>query len=217
MMAVTHELKTPIAVTQLNIETLIKRTLSPEQQKQLLANSLKETQRLDSLCNNILLASQLDLDEYRQNKQEIDLTTITQLAIKSFQERFPNRLLDIQIQEDVYIQGEPLLLQLMLNNLMDNAHKYSPIEFPIQIELSQNETNTVLSVKDAGQGIPSNEREKVFEKFYRVGAEFTRSTKGTGLGLFLCKKIAQFHNGSVTIKDHQPKGSIFTFSMPNQA
>ncbi len=217
MMAVTHELKTPIAVTQLNIETLIKRTLTPEQQKLLLANSLKETQRLDSLCNNILLASQLDLDEYQQNKQEIDLTTITEFSIKSFQERFPNRLLDIHIQDNVYTQGEPLLIQLMLNNLMDNAHKYSPIESPIHIGLSQNESHTILYVQDEGQGIPVTEREKVFEKFYRVGAEFTRATKGTGLGLFLCKKIAQFHNGSLTIKDHQPKGTVFTFSMPNQA
>jgi signal transduction histidine kinase len=68
MMAVTHELKTPIAVTQLNIETLLKRDLQTDQQKQLLNNSLKETQRLDALCNNILLAAQLDLADYQQNK-----------------------------------------------------------------------------------------------------------------------------------------------------
>lgn len=217
MMAVTHELKTPIAVTQLNIETLLKRSLSPEQQRQLLANSLKETQRLDSLCNNILLASQLDLKEYQKNKQEIDLTTLMQFSLKSFQERFPNRLLDLTIQEEVFIQGEPLLIQLMLNNLLDNANKYSPATSPISIGLSQNMANTVLYVQDQGEGIPVQEREKVFEKFYRVGSEFTRVNKGTGLGLFLCKKIAQFHKGQISIQDHAPKGSIFTFSMPNQA
>lgn len=211
MMAVTHELKTPIAVTQLNVETLLKRDLSIEQQKQLLQNALKETQRLDILCNNILLASQLDLGEYHQNQQEVDFDVLVNMAIKSFKERYPQRVLECTIQSDIQIQGEPLLLQMLVHNLLDNAHKYAPMETPITIVLEQNDKQVLFQVKDQGVGIPPIEREKIFEKFYRVGAEFTRSTKGTGLGLYLCKKIAHFHHASLTVQPNTPKGSIFSF------
>jgi len=211
MMAVTHELKTPIAVTQLNVETLLKRELSVEQQKNLLHNALKETQRLDTLCNNILLASQLDLGEYQQNKQLVDFDVLISVAIKSFKERYPQRVFQSQIEQAIQVQGEPLLLQMLIHNLLDNAHKYAPIETPIEVVLTKKGARIILEVKDQGVGIPISEREKVFEKFYRVGAEFTRSTKGTGLGLFLCKKIAQFHQAQLTIKPNEPQGTIFSF------
>ncbi|MFM1928780.1 MAG: hypothetical protein RL387_108 [Bacteroidota bacterium] len=211
MMAVTHELKTPIAVTQLNIETILKRELSQEQQKQLLGNSLKETQRLDTLCNNILLASQLDLADYQQNKQSVDLSDMVLNMVKSFEERFPTRKIIASIQEGVNMFAEPLLMQMLIQNLMDNAHKYAPIETPIEIKLMQDQHQLVLQVIDQGIGIPFSEREKIFDKFYRVGNEFTRSAKGTGLGLYLCKKIAQFHQAQLLVNENQPQGTIFSF------
>ena len=211
MMAVTHELKTPIAVTQLNIETLLKRELSQDQQKTLLNNSLKETQRLDTLCNNILLASQLDFKDYQQNKQQIDFSEMVNGLVKSFEERFPNRKIVTHIQEGVMFFSEPLLMQMLLQNLLDNANKYAPIDTPIEISLNANQRELLLEVKDQGIGIPLAERERVFDKFYRVGNEFTRSAKGTGLGLYLCKKIAQFHQSQLLVSENQPQGTIFSF------
>ena len=211
MMAVTHELKTPIAVTQLNIETLLKRELSQDQQKTLLNNSLKETQRLDTLCNNILLASQLDFKDYQQNKQQIDFSEMVNGLVKSFEERFPNRKIVTHIQEGVMYFAEPLLMQMLLQNLLDNANKYAPIDTPIEISLNANQRELLLEVKDQGIGIPLAERERIFDKFYRVGNEFTRSAKGTGLGLYLCKKIAQFHQSQLLVSENQPQGTIFSF------
>jgi len=209
MMAVTHELKTPIAVTQLNLETIIKRDLKPEQQQHLIQNTLKETKRLDALCNNILLASQLDMGQYESNKQLVDLSDIFKKCIHSFEERYPNRKCNVQIMPAIQIHGEPLLLQLLLNNLLDNANKYAALDTSIFIELQQHDNMIELKVKDEGVGIEMEERSKVFDKFYRVGAEQTRSTKGTGLGLYLCKKIVTFHNGTIQVQSNQPKGSIF--------
>lgn len=211
MMAVTHELKTPIAVTQLNIETLLKRELSQDQQKTLLNNSLKETQRLDTLCNNILLASQLDFKDYQQNKQQIDFSEMVNGLVKSFEERFPTRKIITHIQEGVMFFAEPLLMQMLLQNLLDNANKYAPIDSPIEISLNANQQELLLEVKDQGIGIPLAERERIFDKFYRVGNEFTRSAKGTGLGLYLCKKIAQFHQSQLLVSENQPQGTIFSF------
>ena len=211
MMAVTHELKTPIAVTQLNIETLLKRELQADQQKQLLNNSLKETQRLDALCNNILLAAQLDLADYQQNKQSIQLSEMVKAVIKSFEERFPARKMIVQVQEEIMMFAEPLLMQMLLQNLLDNANKYAPIETPIEVVLEKNDRQILLQVKDQGPGIPPTERERVFNKFYRMGNESTRSAKGTGLGLYLCKKIAEFHQSQLLISENQPRGTIFSF------
>jgi two-component system, OmpR family, sensor histidine kinase CiaH len=209
MMAVTHELKTPIAVTQLNLETILKRDLKVEQLQQLIQNSLKETKRLDALCNNILLASQLDMGQYESNKQLIDFSAISMHCIQSFEERYPKRQCIAQVQPSIQMHGEPLLLQLLLNNLLDNANKYAAAGTPIHINLVQTATRIELTVKDEGVGIALEERSKVFDKFYRVGAEQTRSTKGTGLGLYLCKKIVTFHAGEIFVQSNQPKGSIF--------
>jgi two-component system sensor histidine kinase CiaH len=214
MMAVTHELKTPIAITQLNIETLLKRELAPAQKKMLIENTLKETHRLDALCNNILLASQLDMGQYESNMQVIDLSDIVQKILHSFQERFEDRILITTIAPAVYLQAEPLLIQLLLNNLLDNAHKYSNITSPITILLSTQENQIQLMIKDEGVGIPMDERTKVFEKFYRIGDESTRTTKGTGLGLYLCKKICEFHHATITVDANATNGSIFTINFP---
>ena len=132
MMAVTHELKTPIAISHLNLETLLKRALTPEQQKKIIEVTLQETQRLDSLCNNILLASQLDMGQYQTNKQEIELSNITSMIIKSFKERYPQRKWISAVQEDVFMEGEPVLIQLLLNNLLENAQNQTP--WPIHRE-----------------------------------------------------------------------------------
>ena len=213
MMAVTHELKTPIAITQLNIETLLKRNLDIEQQKKMLEISLLETQRLDSLCNNILLASQLDMGAYQANTQEVDFSNIISLSFLSFQNRFQDRKFTSNIQEGIFIKGESVLLQLLINNLIDNAIKYATLNTVIEVELTELNGSITLLVKDQGVGVEPDDREKIFEKFYRAGAEHTRSTKGTGLGLYLCKRIAMFHKAKLFVVPNSPQGSIFSFTL----
>jgi signal transduction histidine kinase len=210
MMAVTHELKTPIAISHLNIETLLKRDLDSSQQLKLLEATLKETKRLDSLSTNILLTAQLDMGQYEANKQLVNVSELLRQNIKSFQERYPSRICNTLIEDTMEIQGEPLLIQLLINNLIDNANKYAPVTEPIYIHLQSYQNTIQLIVKDQGPGIAADDKNKVFEKFYRVGAESTRSTKGSGLGLYLCKRIAEFHNATIQLTTNTPTGSIFT-------
>lgn len=210
MMAVTHELKTPIAISHLNIETLLKRDLDTTQQLKLLEATLKETKRLDSLSTNILLTAQLDMGQYEANKQLVNVSELLRQNIKSFQERYPSRICNTMIEDAMEIQGEPLLIQLLINNLIDNANKYAPVTEPIYIHLQSNQNTIQLIVKDQGPGIAADDKNKVFEKFFRVGAESTRTTKGSGLGLYLCKKIAEFHNATIQLTTNTPTGSIFT-------
>ena len=210
MMAVTHELKTPIAISHLNIETLLKRELDTPQQVKLLEATLKETKRLDNLSTNILLTSQLDMGKYEANKQLLDFSELLRQTIKSFQDRYPTRICNTVIEDNLHLQGEPLLIQLLINNLIDNAHKYAPISEPIYISLNLHDNKIQLMVKDLGPGIEDSSKNKVFEKFYRIGDETTRSTKGSGLGLYLCKKITAFHNATIHLTNNLPTGSIFT-------
>ncbi len=209
MMAVTHELKTPIAVAQLNLETLQKRKLDEEKQQKLISNTLQEANRLNTLCNNILLAAQLDAGGYKTVQQELNLTDIVAGSARNFSNRYPQRSIEADIDEGVYVLGEELLLQMLVNNLIENALKYSPVEGKVGIRLKSNENKTVLQISDEGIGISDEEKKQVFEKFYRSGDEKIRNTKGTGLGLYLCKKIVQSHKGTITISDQQIKGSIF--------
>ncbi len=210
MMAVTHELKTPIAISHLNIETLLKRDLDTSQQLKLLEATLKETKRLDHLSTNILLTAQLDMGQYEANKQLVNVSELLRQNIKSFQERYPSRICNTMVEDAMEIQGEPLLIQLLINNLIDNANKYAPVTEPIYIHLQSHQNRIQLIVKDQGPGIEANDKNKVFEKFYRVGAETTRTTKGSGLGLYLCKRIAEFHNATIQLTTNTPTGSIFT-------
>ena len=210
MMAVTHELKTPIAISHLNIETLLKRDLDSTQQLKLLEATLKETKRLDSLSTNILLTAQLDMGQYEANKQLVNVSELVRQNIKSFQERYPSRICNTMVEDAMEIQGEPLLIQLLINNLIDNANKYAPVTEPIYIHLQSQQNRIQLIVKDQGPGIAAADKNKVFEKFFRVGAETTRTTKGSGLGLYLCKRIAEFHNATIQLTTNTPTGSIFT-------
>lgn len=210
MMAITHELKTPIAVTRLNIETLQKRRLEEAQQQKLISNTLQEVNRLNTLTNNVLVASQLETGAYQLNKQQINISRIATEAVHDFQNRFPQRHIAADIQPNITMQGEETLMQLLINNLLDNAVKYSPKESTVRLLLCKEQKHVMIQVKDEGIGIANAEKKKVFEKFYRVGSEETRTAKGTGLGLFLSKKIVHDFRGHISIADNVPKGSIFT-------
>lgn len=209
LMAVTHELKTPIAVTRLNLETILKRQLTDSQKEKLIQNTINETNRLNDLISNILLTSQIDGGSYILNEDEFSLSELAQQTVREFLVRFPSRNIEAHIDDDIYIVGDRLLLSIAINNLVENAIKYSPKESTIYIDLSQEDERNILEITDEGFGIPDEEKRKVFDKFYRVGNENTRKTKGTGLGLFLTRKILEDHNADITLTDNTPHGSIF--------
>lgn len=216
MMAITHELKTPIAITQLNLQTIKRHKLDQTQQDKLIDATLQETGRLNDLCENILMTTRIDAGHYQLQMEETDLSDLLQKSVSGMKNRFPKRSINTDITDDLHIMGDPFLLQLLFNNLIENAVKYSPADKAIHIRLHKTGPGIHLSVVDQGEGIPHAEKQKIFTKFYRVGNENTRKTKGTGLGLYLSQKIAEDHHTSVTIEDNQPTGSIFAIEFkPN--
>jgi two-component system, OmpR family, sensor histidine kinase CiaH len=213
MMALTHELKTPIAVTKLNLETLQKRKLEESQQQRLIQTTIQEANRLNSLCNNMLLSSQIEARAFKISTEEINCSQLVNDCAQDFVVRYPQIKMATIIDKEIYTNGDQLLLQMAVNNLIDNAIKYSPKETVITVQLSQQKNKIILQVKDEGTGIAAEEKKKVFNKFYRIGNAATKGAKGTGLGLYLTQKIVQQHNGNIFVTDNMPTGSIFTITL----
>lgn len=210
MMAITHELKTPIAVARLNLETLQKHQLDDAKKQKLIQMTLQETTRLNNLASNILVSSQLEGGHYRIAREALNFSDLVKNCVQDFIHRFPDRNWKSQIESEVDVEGDPLLLEILVNNLLENAVKYSPKNGSIDCTLQRIRNHIIFSVTDQGAGIPDKEKKKIFLKFYRIGSEQTRTTQGTGLGLFLCKKIADDHNAEIEVTDNIPTGCNFT-------
>ena len=215
MMAITHELKTPISVAKLNLETLQKYQLDAEKQGKLIRMTLHETSRLDTLINNILVSSQLEGGGYVFSKEELDFSSLFRDCIREAKARYPERTFIEEIEPEIEIAGDPLLLQLMISNVIENAIKYSTKEKPIVCRLKRVNSKVILNIIDEGIGITDEEKPKIFEKFYRTGNESTRKTQGTGLGLYLCRKIAEDHNADISVTNNVPAGSNFAIHFHN--
>jgi two-component system sensor histidine kinase CiaH len=209
MMAITHELKTPISITRLNMETLLKHSLDDSKKEKILKSSLQEINRLNTLTGNILVSAQLEGGSYLFNKEEINFSQVVADSCQDFVNRFHDRPWNNTLEPDLFISGDPLLIQILVNNLIDNAVKYSPAGSPITIHLKKLGDQGILEIIDEGAGIPKKEQKRIFQKFYRVGNEDTRIAQGTGLGLYLCRKIARDHKMHLQVSDNQPKGAIF--------
>lgn len=210
MMAVTHELKTPISVARLNLETMQKYSLDPDKQEKLIRMTLEETARLNFLTNNILISSQLEGDRFKSSHEDLNFSDLLKDCIRDFRNRHSERGITGQIEPDMEVKGDPLLLQILINNLVENALKYSPKESQVKAILKTENDNVQLQVIDEGPGIAEEEKKKIFKKFYRIGNESTRKTQGTGLGLYLCHKIAGEHNADIRVTNNIPHGANFT-------
>lgn len=213
MLSVTHELKSPIAAMKLNLQTLEKYSLDEETKNKLLERCILESNRLNDLCNNMLIASQMEGHQYVAARERFDFAELVAYSLKDYNNRYHDRF-DEKMQDELWVNGDKLLLQMAINNLLENAIKYTPANTIVSISVLKKGNEISFQVADEGQGIPDPEKKKVFNKFYRVGNESTRKTKGTGLGLYLTKKIVKQHKGRITVKDNDPVGSVFEITLP---
>lgn len=160
IMAITHELKTPIAITKLNLETLQKRKLEETQQLRLIHNTIQEANRLNALCNNMLLASQMESGGNPVTKEPIDLSVLVKECVHDFIMRFPQRSFQTVLPGEANVTGDVLLLKMAVNNLLDNAIKYSPKDSTIAITVQKVDKNIRLIISDEGKGIEDGEKIK---------------------------------------------------------
>jgi signal transduction histidine kinase len=215
LLSVTHELKTPIASLNLINKTLATKNLTPEKNKTLLKAASEEGRRIESLVNNILTAAQIE-QSYSYNMESTNLSELISRYIYRTYILNDIHQFDQDLKEDIVADIDPEAFTSLLNNLLDNALKYSPDESDINVILSETDNQINLKIKDQGVGITDEEKKQVLQKFYRIGNEETRESKGTGLGLFIVKQIIDAHKGSINLHDNNPKGTVVEIILPKK-
>lgn len=212
--SITHELKSPLSSVKLALQTIIKRQLEPEQKAKLVNNALSDVVRLESLVDNILFAAKIERDTHGFADEEVNLSDLVHLVVHKFEGNKKNIQIHSVIDDEVYYNTDQVGFISVVMNLIENAIKYSDADSIVDVSLINSDAAIILSVKDQGAGVPDEFKKKVFEKFYRVGNEDTRKTKGTGLGLFIVGRFIEIYKGSIVLTDNTPKGSIFELSFP---
>lgn len=209
LLSISHELKSPVASVKLALETIMKRKLNNEQLLKVSSGALAENTRLGSLIENLLLATKLE-DPYELKIEEINLTELIQPMITNELLKYPDAQIQLNIDKEAnLVKSDRFALQTIFSNLLENALKYSPSTKDVQINIESSGLDVIIEVADKGIGIPDEEKSKIFEKFYRLGAEITRSTKGTGLGLFIISRMVKALEGNIRVEDNDPEGSVF--------
>ena len=218
LLSVTHELKSPLASVKLYLQTILKRDLDREQQKTFLANSLKDIERLDYLVENVLLATKLENRSFNLPKEDFDFSSLVKEVSDRLQKNAcKTEMIQVEVEPNIILHADKFAITNVVNNLVENAIKYSPPCATVEVKLAKNENDVILTVADHGQGIADEDKRLIFNKFYRVGNESTRKTKGTGLGLYIVKTVLQKHNATIRVRDNAPSGSIFEVTFENYA
>jgi len=210
LLSVTHELKSPLASIKLYLQTILKRELDPAQQKSFLTNSLKDIERLDDLVENMLLATKIESNLYTFPKESFNFSELVNSVAGRLQvHTCSSQIIKLSVQQGIMLKGDKFALTSVVTNLIENAVKYSPACAEVNVSLRRSDGQIQFIVADSGIGINDQEKSRIFEKFYRVGSEDTRKTKGIGLGLFIVKQVLDKHQASIKVKNNQPSGTIF--------
>ena len=210
LLSVTHEFKTPIAAIRLMLQTSKHPKVKDEKRIELVDNSIQTTHRLEELAENMLTAMQIESNAYQYNLSPVDFSNLVNKVINNQQIKGQ---ISADIEPDMVVEGDDFILRMVVNNLIENAFKYSNNQ-PIEVSLSRGQKWKRLSIKDQGIGLKKEDYKNIFKKFYRVQDEETRVSKGTGLGLFIVKQALEKHSGKVFVSANTNRGVTFTILLP---
>jgi two-component system sensor histidine kinase SenX3 len=213
---ISHELKTPISAISLLAEALQVAIDDTEQVKKFSKNLQRESKRLGSLVNKIIQLSRIQAGDLEGEIEVIDLSQVVNEAVElnQFQADSKNVKISVDAPEGILVRGDAGLLLMALKNLIENAVIYSDDNKQVGVGLTEADDFAEVIVTDKGIGIPVDQQERIFERFYRVDPSRSRDTGGTGLGLSIVKHAANNHGGEVTVFSRPSLGSTFTLRIP---
>jgi len=215
--SVSHELKSPLASIQLYLETLKYQDVSREESKEFIETMLSDTARLSGLIDNILQSSKADPKSMELQTSKVDLGKFLSEIVKNHKRQFEERKCEVKLQ----LEASPILtldkkaLQMVFNNLIGNALRYSPTESTLKIILHRSGRFWEIDFADQGIGFEKKDMKKIFKKFYRVQNKDTQNIEGAGLGLFISREIIRNHKGKLKVMSPgRGHGAVFTVSLP---
>jgi signal transduction histidine kinase len=216
---VSHELRTPMTAVLGAAKTLMRDDidLSPDRRRQLLEMIGTQGTRLTKIAEDVLIASRLDRDELRLERDHVDVVELVRTAVAHMREYVPETISLIARTESnsAAALGDRHRIEQVLVNLIDNAIKYSPDGGEVSVSTAASPHGVRVEVRDNGMGIPPAEQRSIFEKFYRLEGAQVRA--GTGLGLYICRELVQRMGGTIGVESDPGEGSTFYFELPRGA
>jgi len=213
---VSHEIRSPLTALKGSIEVTLRRKRKPEEYEEILKKNLFEVNRLHKISDNLLLLARADHDIIELRKSWVDINELLGLIVERHRNKILEKSLNVseEYQEPLEFLSDRDLIDEALSNLFDNALKYTPDNGTITLKTEQSLRGITVSFQDTGPGIPEKDRERIFERFYRVDKTRSRLSGGSGLGLAITKWIIETHGGSISVKNHDNGGAIFTIKLP---
>ncbi len=215
--SVTHDLRTPLTSIKAGVTSLLDPTVhyEAEQERELLTTILEETDRLNRLVGNILDLSKIRAGALIPTRQTAAIDEITEAVVARLAPRLPRVRIRTKLREDIpEVQVDPMQIDQVLTNLIENASRHSPTGGEIQVSLATFRNRVQIRVTDQGPGIPPEERDRVFEPFYR--ARTTPETPGSGLGLAIVKAIVVAHGGRIWVEGAPGGGAALVVEIPEE-
>lgn len=214
----SHELKTPItAIRGLSESVIDDDNIDRKTILQFINRIHSQSLRLSQLVGDLMALSRLEVDLEAKQFSVINMNYLLNSSVKSAKiaiEQKHQKLIVEVVDDNIYVNGDRQNLSQLIDNLIDNAIKYTPEKGEISVNLSTDDTEMLLEVRDTGIGISPQYQQRIFERFYRVDKARSRSLGGTGLGLSIVKNIAEKHSGNIKLKSQQGRGSTFSYCMP---
>jgi heavy metal sensor kinase len=211
---IAHDLRSPITRIRGTAEVTLTTAKSLNDYESMAASTIEECDRLLDMINTMLMISKTETGVNRLVREKIDLTRLVQGAYDLFLPLAEDKGLTLSCHtpKPSFIVGDHRMIQRMLSNLLDNAIKYTPSGGSVTVSATDDNTHIIVSIKDTGMGISSNDLPRVFERFYRC--DQSRSEPGIGLGLSLARAIARAHGGDITATSTPSQGSTFIVKLP---
>lgn len=213
----SHELKTPLASIKILTESLLYQDNIPENvYKEFLGDINQEIDRLTNLINDLLLMTKIENDKEKMDRQQVSIDLLLKKAVVSLKPLADQKDIELSFtwNQNTVITCDPMRIRQAVNNLIDNAVKYTPAGGRVDVGLEVHGEEVAIVVKDTGEGISKEDQAHIFDRFYRVDKARSRETGGTGLGLYIVQCIALLHEGRVEIESEKGQGSTFRLFLP---
>jgi heavy metal sensor kinase len=210
----SHELRTPLTALRGEMEVALRRPRAADEYRKVLTSSLAESERMTRILEGLLFLAEVDAGRSTHKTADTDLAFVLRRSVERIEERNPGVRIDVDTlkRASMVVRGSRDLLERLFMNLLENGIRHGAPPFAVTLKVSPQ--SVAVAVSDSGQGIAPQHLPRVFDRFYRENKDRSRASGGAGLGLAICKWIAESHGGTITARNDERGGAVFIVELP---